>query len=126
MRKPVYKAIFFRRAALILYWTAMFTATHLPRIPAIVPSISNIDLLAHLLLYGGWAALCWWGLADERGQVSWSWIVRLMLFAAIYAAFDELTQALVGRTPSIADYLADLCGVALVLLLLQGWSRRGK
>ncbi len=102
----------------------MFISTHLPKVPAIVPDIHNIDLVAHFIMYGGWAALCWWVLADDRGQVSWSWIIRLMIIVAVYAAFDEATQALVGRTPAINDYLTNLGGVGLVLLILQAWSRR--
>ncbi|NLX12801.1 MAG: VanZ family protein [Phycisphaerales bacterium] len=124
MHEPFYKTTFFRRAVLILYWTMIFTATHVPKVPSFVPKISNIDLLAHFLMYSGWASLCWWALADNRGRVSWAWIVSLTIIAAAYAAFDELTQDLVGRTPSIADFLANMCGAVLVLLLLQAWSRR--
>ena len=124
MDRPFYKTTFFRRAVLILYWTAIFTATHVPKIPSFVPEISNIDLLAHLIMYGGWAALCWWLLADNQERVSWAWITCLIMIAAVYAAFDEATQALVGRTPSFADFLADLSGTVIVLLILQAWSRR--
>jgi VanZ family protein len=42
----------------------------------------------------------------------------------MYAAADELTQLLVGRTASVGDWLADAAGAALGLAFFAAWPPR--
>jgi VanZ family protein len=42
----------------------------------------------------------------------WSWIV-----IAIYGGLEEITQPIVGRVASVIDWLADVAGAAIGLLV---------
>lgn len=75
-----------------------------------------VDLVVHAGLYGGLG----WFVADAlRRTGRWG---RLTLFAAmvcglLFAAADELHQAWIpGRVPELADWTADVVGLAVGLL----------
>lgn len=120
-----------RRWVLIGYWFALFVGTHTPDLDRYASglgawSFEHMDLIAHAILYSGWI-LAWWGLLSAEGrrvsgrQVSW-----LVIGGALWAMFDELTQALVGRTPDLADYAVDLLAMWVTLTVLwRRQSRRG-
>jgi VanZ family protein len=116
-----------RRWALLLYWAAMFTATHWPDVNRYRPRggwpIPAFGTVMHVGIYVGWAVVWWWVLSAggrrvSRGAVNW-----LVLSGALYAAFDELTQDLVGRTPGLADFVSDIAGVVVATVILQIWQR---
>lgn len=73
------------------------------------------DKIAHMVLYGGLAALIAIGL--HRAPRSYpAWIMRFgpVLFAACYGLSDEIHQAFVPfRTASALDLVADIAGAAL-------------
>lgn len=118
-----------RRVFLIGYWLGIFLLTHWPRIEDFPrPSwlFPHFDLVVHFCLYAGWTAACVWMLAGEgrwprRGAGRW-----VAAGGAAYGIFDELTQHLVGRGAEVGDFLADMTGVVMALLLLGWWSRRLK
>jgi VanZ family protein len=100
-------------AALVCYWVALFVSTHVPLEPQI--SVPGEDKTLHFVGYGVLALL--FGIAFPRS-------LRLALIVlALYAAFDELTQPLVGRHCDFHDWLADLGGIAIGLTLVAGMSR---
>ena len=106
--------------ACLTIWLAAFVATHLP--PRDVPRTGVGDIYLHaagffvlgtLLLL----TLAAYGAARPRRAAV------ALLALAIYAALDEATQPLVGRTAAMSDWLADLAGTAAALLLCEAALR---
>lgn len=115
---------------LATYWVALFVATHLPpRIP-ILPGQTS-DKLAHLGAYALLAFLmaCYWqSSAGWLGREHFVWIVIL---CSIFGVIDEILQIPVGRTASVADWIADSLGAVLGVVsfaslrrLRYGWLNR--
>lgn len=113
--------------ALTAYWLLMFTATHVPKIPReLEPKIS--DKWQHYVAYAGLGVLlaAWWSL---RRRLAWGAAFGLLAVAALYGAFDEITQPLFGRDAELLDWRADVIGAAtgLALYAIVSWmtsSRR--
>ena len=113
---------------LVLYWLIAFLGTHIPlRILAGVMPPHNGDKVLHFVGYAILAALLM-GLRASRGSFGWRSVVRRWMLLAVYGAFDEVTQRLVGRHADVADWCADmvgvLCGLGLVVLLVRVCSSR--
>ena len=112
--------------ALVLYWLIAFLGTHIP-IPAGVIPRGGGDKVLH---FGGYTILAslLMGLRASRGPFGWHSVVMRWIVLAVYGAFDEVTQQLVGRHADVADWCADLlgslCGLLLVVLLVRVCSRR--
>lgn len=101
------------RVALLLlggYWLLLFAATHLP-VPK-VPRFPHMDKVAHTVLFGGLSFLLCWAIPTRFERRLWNvrWAV---LLAITYGAFDEISQAPVGRTPDIWDWVFDCIGALL-------------
>ena len=101
------------RVALLLlggYWLLLFAATHLP-VPK-VPRFPHMDKVAHTLLFAGLSFLLCWAIPTRFERRLWNvrWAV---LLAIAYGAFDEISQAPVGRTPDIWDWVFDCVGAVL-------------
>jgi len=97
---------------LTTYWLSMYAGTHLPRIP--VSLAHHSDKLLHCCAYFGLSVLllAW---RQTRGMSTWRTILRILALIAIYGAFDELTQPIVGRDAEIMDWVADVVGASLGL-----------
>mgnify|MGYP001824207556 CR=1 FL=1 len=99
----------FRLAAVVLclYWLAIFTGTHLPRLPRLLPRID--DKAGHFLAYFGLATLMCYSGRSTR------WLRRFAAIAAtamVYAAIDEFTQRWIPRrSPDLWDFAADVAGI---------------
>jgi len=99
----------FRLATVVLgiYWLAIFTGTHLPKIPQSVPLLDDkaIHFTAYFFLV---VQMCY-------ATNSTRWFRRFAAIAGIamiYGAIDELSQGLVpNRTPDLLDYAADVAGI---------------
>ncbi len=117
----------FVTALLVVYWIALATSTHVPKLPAV--SMSYGDKFAHYIAYAGLAFL-----------LSWTWTTRRPFFpkgilfafgiAVAYGAFDELTQIPIpGRCGEWYDWIADMIGAATGTGLFWGldtlrkWAR---
>lgn len=103
-------------AALTAYCLGIFWLSHQssPDIPDAL-RFPGEDKVAHMVLYGGLAALLSIALHSAR-RVYPTWIMRYgpVLFAFFYGITDELHQYFVPlRTPSLLDLVADLAGAAL-------------
>jgi VanZ family protein len=99
-----------RTATLVLlaYWTAIFVGTHLPA--ASIPNISLSDKLLHFVAYSGLAFLLAWAIPFRQGKAGIHAAVVLIVVTA-YACIDEYSQQFVaGRTASLGDVAADVCG----------------
>ena len=97
--------------------------------PLGVESGASRAVLAHLVLYGGLAALLFWALASRSAQLPWIAMAISFALAVLYGVTDELHQAFVdGRVASETDLLFDavgaLAGVAAAALLRTAILRR--
>lgn len=112
--------------ALVLYWLVAFLGTHIP-IPAGVIPRGGGDKVLHFVGYVILASLLM-GLRASRGPFGWRSVFRRWALLAVYGAFDEVTQRLVGRHADVADWCADMlgafCGLGLVMLLVRVCSPR--
>ncbi len=107
-----------RMVTLILgiYWIALFVATHLPA--AHVPNMGS-DKVQHLIAFAGLGVLLNWAIGLRINRIS-TQVGIAWLIAVAYAAIDEWSQQfVVGRTPDVADALADACGAALGIVMFQ-------
>lgn len=100
------------------YWVALFTLTHLPRVPRTIRG-SLGDKAGHFLAYAVLAGLLYlamWASKSRRGRPG-AFVIAVTL---AYAAMDELTQPFVGRSCEFLDWLADAAGVLAIVGLFAG------
>ncbi|MBS0197962.1 MAG: hypothetical protein JSR77_14495 [Planctomycetes bacterium] len=93
------------------YVALIFTLTHWPNLQVPNP-VPRTDIFVHMCVFGLWTVLA--GLCGFFGPVfSARNIVRTGIAAALYAAFDEGTQAFefVHRHAGWDDYSANVLGV---------------
>ena len=117
---------------LFLYWTAMFVGTHIPKVPKEL-DLPGGDKSQHFTAYGGLAfLLSLFFVLRRAGEVA-TWkksALRVFGIAAIYGAFDEITQIPVGRHADVLDWCADIAGAAIGIglfwVVARLWSTRGK
>ena len=102
-------------------WITAFVMTHVP--VQRMPQIHVSDRLLHALGYFGLAGALWLTLWSRGmgGRDRPRWILATMM---IYAAFDEATQELVGRTADVVDWMVDLCGAVVALGFCETLLRR--
>lgn len=100
------------RIAFVVYVPVLFLGTHWPKLE--VPGEGRPDLLVHLVAFGLWAGLLI-GCGFFGPSLSWRNITRVFVIAAVYAAFDEATQAIpfLHRHAAFDDYVANLVGILL-------------
>lgn len=105
-----------RRTTLVVIWIILATLTHIP-VPASVPQIRYSDKLVHLIAYFPLGLLL--PSCHVRG-LSLRW--KCVLWIAAYGVLDELLQIPVGRTASLADWLADVLGATLGAIVGAYWA----
>jgi VanZ family protein len=94
----------------IAYWSLLFMATHLPKIPR--PRIVNFDKFAHLVAFAILAFLFSQLAFSFRGR-SYLKVLLVSIGLFLYALFDEVSQASFGRTTDLADLAADSFGIVI-------------
>ncbi|MCG6155652.1 VanZ family protein [Rubinisphaera margarita] len=101
---------------LIGYATTLVVFTHLP--VEDVPDTGASDKLLH---FGAYAVLGLLAAANLRVRRMPSVTQGLLLWAslAVFGAFDEMTQALVERSPELLDWSADIVGAAAGILAVS-------
>ena len=105
------------RLAFLGYWLALTVGTHWPELQLQTAVGRFPDKLAHILAFGGLTILLlrtrWLGAA---------WLAGLLI--VLWAAFDEISQALPGlrRTISWQDMIAGQIGV--VVVMVWWWALR--
>jgi VanZ family protein len=129
MAIPRSESVAFRRWVFLGYWLFMFAGTHVPDVGKISPEalqhIPHLDKAAHFSLFAGWITLACWVVASGAAKLSSRVVMGLFAAGALYGAFDELTQSLVGRDTSLGDYLADLAGMLSALAIRWKWAQHG-
>ncbi len=99
----------------------LFLLTHMPITPQVASAAGNWDKLFHGGSYLGLAVLA--ALATFRPRLRDFPVMPLLLGLIAYAGLDEVLQGPVGRTPDVGDWLADVVGV-VVGLLISLWATR--
>jgi VanZ family protein len=97
---------------LVIYWIAVFTGTHLPKVH--IPGPQNTDKVIHFGAFTVLAFLMAWAIPTRMGQPNWNVLISAAVCMS-YAAFDEFTQIPVGRTADLNDWLADCAGITFGL-----------
>src|SRR3954453_6522368 len=105
------------------YLLALLIGTHLPPGAPLLPLFEGIDKVCHFSAYmilAGLIATTWQLAAGHlmSAHLRWTWAG-----VAILGAIDELTQIPVGRDCSFWDWVADIFGAAVGLLLFVGVRR---
>ena len=90
-----------------------------------LPSPDHVtDKQAHAFTYGVLAVLCLMGLTGWRWRrVAGASLLAAFVIAVVYGVSDEVHQSFVpGRSPDVADVVADAAGAALALTAAWGWA----
>jgi hypothetical protein len=108
--------------SLLMYWPALFAATHIP-VPDFVGSAGMSDKKLHYLAYLVLVSLLWF-VVSPHNKVNWKkakvWVVLAVI--VWYGAIDEWLQGFVHRSPDVADFKADLSGALTGLVILSIFS----
>jgi VanZ family protein len=100
------------------WWIFMFCATHLPRL-RLSADLPGGDKSAHFVAFGILALLLWFFAETMRRPTSNRFVWKAVILVAAYAAFDEVTQPIVGRGADVRDWLMDMLGAGAVLAILE-------
>lgn len=115
------------KCGLSAYWFAMFVATHWPEINRYKPDtgwpIPKFELVAHVGVYAIWTVMWWWMLRAHGRPLKGATAAWVTIGGVVYGIFDELTQALVDRTPSIKDLMSNFAGILIAIVILQALDR---
>ncbi len=101
-------------AVVALYWVGIFTLTHIPADK--LPQVSD-DKTAHVVVYFVLAALLFWTMHALTQLPTTVIVARVLILTLAYAAFDELTQPLVGRFCDRWDFIADALGAIAAVVI---------
>lgn len=117
--------------ALAVYWLAMFTGTHIPRIPVPMEG-GGTDKWLHFGAYAGLGFLLSAVMFARRarsgdelgGRGVFFRIATVVAIGLLYGAADEWLQGFVGRDPDLWDWYADAAGITCgATLFAWGASR---
>jgi len=103
-------------AICLLVWTGALVATHIPA--SKIPPVGASDKLLHVLGYFLLASIFWLTLKGYD-------VKRFMRLACVlsglmaYGVFDELTQPIFNRRASIYDWLADVAGTIIAVIIME-------
>lgn len=108
----------------LLVWAALvWTIGGLDSVPGAMDVPTNLDKVAHLLMYGALGLLCGRAWRSSGGGVAVA--VVLVVLALALGAADEWRQlGVVGRTASVADWVADAAGVLGGFFLAASYARQ--
>ncbi len=99
------------------YFVILFTATHIPVDPSEVVDVS--DKILHFSGYATLTVLVLIGWEFTIGVLEPKHYFAVWLAGTLYGAFDEITQIPVGRTCDMNDWLADVTGIVIGLLVFR-------
>lgn len=102
----------------IVYAVCLFISTHIPEPPDLSDLGPDSDKVMHagayfLLAILVAASAARWFVQSPRNP----WLLFALLLA--YAAFDEVSQGPVGRSPEVLDWCADASGLMLGLSAMR-------
>lgn len=98
----------------VLIAALVIAASHRPRLAS--PDVTNIDKITHFAVYGLIGTLL-----CRMGQ-GWRAAIWAVVAASAFGATDEWHQSFVpGRSPELADWVADTLGALTAVLLYRLW-----
>lgn len=102
-----------------IYWPALFILTHIP-VPVIARQSGMSDKTMHILAYLVLVFFVWLAVSPYE-KVNWKRAKVWIVLAAIvwYGAMDEWLQSYVGRGTELLDFLCNLAGAVLGLVILS-------
>lgn len=106
------------------YWCVLFVLTHTPIAGGVPAPIPHADKTYHIILF---FLLTWLGgrhLLRLRPRAPVRTLLVWALVYVCYAAIDEWTQPLFGRTASPLDWLSDATGILTATAVLITRRRR--
>ena len=110
----------FYKKYLILFIASLVVLLCLAHIPQDeMPNIVNIvhvDKLLHMIAYGGVTVLLLLAIRPGR-KLSFRFFAFALLLTL--GAVDEYTQSFVGRSSSVADWIADIVGMIVAVLFVR-------
>ena len=102
-------------AAVLVWMAVIFMLSAQPSLPLPLP-FPGFDKLAHAVTYAILALLAYRGVAGRVGQA--------FAITALYGVSDEIHQIFVpGRSADVNDWLADIAGAAIALVLVVIFTR---
>ncbi|GAB5404439.1 MAG: VanZ family protein [Aureliella sp.] len=98
---------------LVVYWLAIFLATHMPS--AAMPKLTYSDKVYHAGAFAGLSFLLCWALPTREGfSARWRQVSIAGIISVSYGCIDELTQQFIpGRCCDVWDMTADAVGVMI-------------
>lgn len=90
-----------------------------------LPSPDNLsDKHMHAIVYGVLACLCLLGFTGGRWRsIAGATVLAALVTTVLYGISDEVHQSFVpGRTPDVADVVADAAGAAIALAGAWAWA----
>jgi VanZ family protein len=103
------------------YAVLLVVATHIPRVDVsfAAGSIVPPDKLLHFAAYGVLGFLV--GLLAAGSALNWrQWFPIVLAAIALFALLDESTQPMFGRAAEPFDWVADVIGAAIGLIVAAG------
>ena len=113
------------RFTLPLVWIVFFVLTHWPveEMPD-TPFIPHIDKVVHFSLYAVLGFLLSQRVISDGNFKKRLGIVLVVL--AAYGAFDEISQPYMGRTMELIDWIADVCGAMMGIVMHRLWTKKNR
>ncbi|MBN2446183.1 MAG: VanZ family protein [Phycisphaerae bacterium] len=108
----------FWRRMLPAYWIFLFCSTHFPHL-SLHGEVPGGDKTAHLVAFAILALVLWLFAETLHRPPTRALVWKLAVIIAAYAAFDEITQPVVGRSADFADWGMDMLGSGVVLAALE-------
>ena len=104
------------------YWIALCGATHLPPSKMIQLPTTWFDKVLHVLTFILLGLLASWAYKVNTLKQ----VVIIITILTTYAAIDECTQSLVGRTPDLYDWIVDTIGILAGVLTAYMCLKKSK
>lgn len=109
------------RLVWMAYICVLFVMTHIPVPERLSEVTSNWDKIIHCGAYAVLSVLtCLVQLQNGSRQIP---VPKIACALLVYAAFDEILQGLVGRTPDARDWLADCAGILMGIVVMKGFLK---
>jgi len=104
--------------ALGIYWPVLFILTHIP-VQDTARRFGMSDKTMHYLAYMGLMFLLWQAISPYQ-KVNWQKVKVWLVLAAVvwYGAADEWLQGRMNRSADVWDFLADVIGAMIGLVIL--------
>ncbi len=107
----------------LLCVASAFVVTHLPPPKVTAPPLVN-DKVLHFVGFAALGIVGIWRLNGTSRPIRLAEAAVVLAGLAVYAAVDELTQPYFGRSCEFGDWVADVCGAFIGVLIGLACHRR--